>query len=173
MPLARPTPARPPQSALQEINAAADQSTLIADLRKRIGTLEHELEQARDNNYSPSVARSTSSRTQSTPPFSGTEILGPRSTVSPVIPTELPLSQASQHSSPPPLHLGDYALRHTDEVTEICPRPYPLDEDTYEATATLAQLSLAHHGEFIGRGSLICALHSVCFLDLLAVWRSC
>jgi hypothetical protein len=39
--------------------------------------------------------------------------------------------------------------------------PFPLDDDAYEVTSALAQISLAHHGEFIGRGSLLCALHSV------------
>lgn len=38
---------------------------------------------------------------------------------------------------------------------------YPLDDAVYSVTSFHAQLSLAHHGEFIGRGSLICALHSV------------
>ncbi|TFK62319.1 hypothetical protein BDN72DRAFT_848822 [Pluteus cervinus] len=31
----------------------------------------------------------------------------------------------------------------------------------YDTTSTLAQLSISHHGEYIGRGSLICALHSI------------
>ncbi|KAF8629132.1 hypothetical protein AX17_005718 [Amanita inopinata Kibby_2008] len=41
------------------------------------------------------------------------------------------------------------------------PPEYPLDDSVYSITSFLAQLSLAHHGEFIGRGSLICALHSL------------
>lgn len=45
-------------------------------------------------------------------------------------------------------------------ATKIC-IDYPLDDMVYSLTSFHAQLSLAHHGEFIGRGSLICALHSV------------
>lgn len=36
-----------------------------------------------------------------------------------------------------------------------------LGPTVYQAISTLARLSLGHHGEYIGRGSLICALHSV------------
>ena len=46
---------------------------------------------------------------------------------------------------------------------------FPLDDNIYGSTSTLAQLSLGHHGEFIGRGSLLCALHSVRFSSLLSV----
>jgi Fungal specific transcription factor domain len=36
-----------------------------------------------------------------------------------------------------------------------------LGDEVYSALTALAQLSFGHHGEFVGRGSFICALHSV------------
>ena len=43
------------------------------------------------------------------------------------------------------------------------PPPYmrPLDDDIYSISFVWAQRSLGHVGEFIGRGSILCALHSV------------
>lgn len=42
-----------------------------------------------------------------------------------------------------------------------------LGQGVYATTSSLAQLCLGHHGEYIGRGSLICALHSVSSADIL------
>ncbi|KAF8971071.1 hypothetical protein BDZ97DRAFT_1753416 [Flammula alnicola] len=155
VPLARPAPARPPPSALKELNVT-DPGALVSELRQRIAALENELEQARERCGSPGIAHSTSSRTQSTPPFSGVTDVGTTcSTLS-----EPQLSERSQHQSPAQ-HFAEYALANLDDEPQLGTPPFPLDEDAYEATSTLAQLSLAHHGEFIGRGSLICALHSM------------
>ena len=37
----------------------------------------------------------------------------------------------------------------------------PLDQDVKDAAITLAQLSVAHRGEYMGAGSLVCALYHV------------
>lgn len=74
----------------------------------------------------------------------------------------------SSSSSPPQLseqqspknRFAECLQRATDNNL-VDSSPFPLDDDAYEVTSTLAQISLAHHGEFIGRGSLLCALHSV------------
>ncbi|KAF8578504.1 hypothetical protein K439DRAFT_1663720 [Ramaria rubella] len=47
-----------------------------------------------------------------------------------------------------------------DEEDEASP-PTPLHRDVHEAAVTLAQLSLAHHGEYVGNGSVLCALHKL------------
>lgn len=152
--MARPPPARPPASALKDANAP-DPNALVLDLKQRIAALERELEQARENCSSPSVAQSPSSRMQSTPPFSGVtdSVNGGASS------TQTSEGAALQKS--PAQHFAEHAFANVGNEPEIGPPPFPLDEDAYEATSTLAQLSLAHHGEFIGRGSLICALHAV------------
>ncbi|KAF9482197.1 hypothetical protein BDN70DRAFT_875284 [Pholiota conissans] len=160
VPLARPPPARPPASALVLKDAnAPEPNALVLDLKQRIAALEHELEQARGSCSSPSVnARSPSSRMQSTPPFSGvTDSVsgGASSAFSP------PQMSESLQQKSPPQHFAEHALLNDEDEPEIGPPSFPLDENAYEATSTLAQLSLAHHGEFIGRGSLICALHAM------------
>jgi len=67
--------------------------------------------------------------------------------------------QLSEHQSPK--NCFAQCLRRDTDSSLADLSPFPLDDDAYEATSTLAQISLAHHGEFIGRGSLLCALHSV------------
>ena len=150
VPLARPTPARPPPSALKEAAAAPTESpSLVADLKQRIAALERELEQMRERCSSPSAGRSTSSGALSTPAFSDI-----------VCPYSPPLSADVPHdaSRSPVQRLAERDLRAR---AEECSVYFPLDEEAYEATSMLAQLSLAHPGEFLGRGSLICALHAV------------
>jgi hypothetical protein len=60
-----------------------------------------------------------------------------------------------QDFSPPPISQDEEgAGRGTSGLCRI-------GDEVYTTTSALAQSSLAHHGEFIGRGSLICALQSV------------
>lgn len=141
VPLARPAPARPPASALREATLS-DQSTVIARLKQRIAVLEDELERAREQSSSPNPSN------MSIPPSTDT---GGSSTSSP--------SQLSGQQSPK--NCFAECLQRVTDNTLVDLDPFPLDDDAYGVTSTLAQISLAHHGEFIGRGSLLCALHSV------------
>lgn len=81
-------------------------------------------------------------------------------------------STRSCYSSPEPLSQED----DSEPIFSIT----ALSQDTYETASTLSQLSVAHHGEYVGRGTSLDALHSVnatllyllcafltgCFLDI-------
>ncbi|KAF8638078.1 hypothetical protein AX16_010710 [Volvariella volvacea WC 439] len=55
------------------------------------------------------------------------------------------------------------AVTSDDAVRTVPIHPNKLlNHEVYDRTSALAQLSLAHYGEYIGRGSVICALHSLC-----------
>ena len=41
----------------------------------------------------------------------------------------------------------------------------PLDVMSYETASLLTLTSIAHHGEYIGKGSIICVLHSVTLIQ--------
>lgn len=146
VPVARPAPARPPASAFRGArDTPNDQSELIAELRKRISTLEGELEKAQEHLISPYLTCSSSGcRISSTSP----------STKSP----DINQSPRTDGLNVPGGRLTRFFTLNKDASGANA----IIDDGTYEATSTLAQLSLAHHGEFIGRGSLLCALHSVC-----------
>ena len=138
MPLARPATARPPPSAVREATLP-DQSTVIARLKQRIAVLENELERAREQPSSPNPSN------MSIPPSTHT---GGSSTSSP--------TQLSEQQS-----CFAECLKWATDNSLADLSPFPLDDDAYQVTSTLAQISLAHHGEFIGRGSLLCSLHLV------------
>lgn len=65
-----------------------------------------------------------------------------------------PSSQNSCYSSPEPLSQED----DSGPLLAIT----PLTHSTYETASSLAQLSVSHHGEYLGRGTSLSALHSVC-----------
>ncbi|PPQ93655.1 hypothetical protein CVT25_012714 [Psilocybe cyanescens] len=159
VPVARPAPARPPISALREASLATnhDQEELIADLKHRIAALEHELSKAREQPSSPFHTLSSGSCTQSTSPSSNATDVSTNSGLSP---GHDHLSELS-HRHPSVEILPEQSFRSTRGSPDLLPIAYPLDDATYESISYLAHLSLAHHGEFIGRGSLICALHSM------------
>lgn len=48
-----------------------------------------------------------------------------------------------------------------DDRGALTPPLILLGSEVYATLTALAQLSFGHHGEFVGRGNLICALHSV------------
>lgn len=75
-----------------------------------------------------------------------------------ISPRASPVPAPSQRSSYSPEPSDDSAYDNDVLQTFMVP---PLAQDIYDATSTLAQLALGHHGEYIGRGSLICALYSV------------
>jgi hypothetical protein len=131
VPVARPAPARPPYFAG---SSAADSEAIISELQERIRVLEDALSQ---KNRTSNDAESASD---------------------PTSPQEMSITDAEDTSailqSIPSTPMSERGARKT------CIE-YPLDDAVYSVTSFHAQLSLAHHGEFIGRGSLICALHSV------------
>ncbi|RDB25040.1 putative transcriptional regulatory protein C1F7.11c [Hypsizygus marmoreus] len=146
VPLARPAPARPPTTP-----DAQTQDPTVEELLARIAVLEKALENQ----------NTTQATVQTKVEPTGDSIFG---------------------NSPS----GSSTLTSTD-TTSPCTSPYPdtqslspspdtcveddveppftvrslLEPSVYATTSTLAQLSLGHHGEYIGRGSLICALHSI------------
>lgn len=142
MPVARPAPARPPPSALREATLP-DQSKVIARLKQRVAVLENELERAREQPSSPNPSNT------SIPPSTHT---GGSSTSS--SPTQLSEQQS-------PKNFFAQCLKWAPDNSLADLSLFPLDDDAYQVTSTLAQISLAHHGEFIGRGSLLCSLHFV------------
>ncbi|KAF4620331.1 hypothetical protein D9613_000355 [Agrocybe pediades] len=147
VPVARPTPARPPANALRDsASGQTDQSELIAELRKKITSLEGELERAKEHLISPYLTCSSSGcRTYATssPSANSAENSHSPRTFTPAVDRPASFFELRKDGSEGPSH---HAI---------------IDDGTYEATSTIAQLSLAHHGEFIGRGSLLCALHSM------------
>lgn len=134
--------------------AAEDQSQAIAELKRKIATLETELEKAREQPSSPRISLTSGGRTLSTPPSSNGTDISVNSNFSPLL-------SDSSHRLSPVDGFHDYSLLSSRTSPEIAPLNFPLDDAVYEATSSVAYLSLAHHGEFVGRGSLICALHSV------------
>ncbi|KAG5350431.1 hypothetical protein C0989_011065 [Termitomyces sp. Mn162] len=72
----------------------------------------------------------------------------------------------SPYVSPGPdlqtMHPLPSAKLRGDNDVESPPKPLTyLPPLVYNSTSALAGLSIGHHGEYIGRGSLICALHAV------------
>ncbi|KDR75279.1 hypothetical protein GALMADRAFT_542955 [Galerina marginata CBS 339.88] len=157
VPVARPAPARPPAGALREASVFADDQTqLITDLTQRIASLENELKKAREQ-PSPPYLSLTSGSLSTSPSSNATDV----STSGNFSPYHDHLSELSHRPSPEE-QVHEYTILSARTSPEILPiQTFPMDDAAYEATSTIAHLSLAHHGEFIGRGSLICALHSV------------
>ncbi|KAF8160876.1 hypothetical protein B0H34DRAFT_355803 [Crassisporium funariophilum] len=155
VPLARPAPARPPVTAVQE-NIALGSSAHIQELQQRVEALEKELARTREEcNPLQRNHLSEPHSNQTTPPPSDIPDINMSINITPAR-----LSDLSQASSSSPEDMADYPLAPPEDMA-LDKLPFSLDDVAYEATALLAQLSLAHHGEFIGRGSLICALHSI------------
>ena len=138
MPLARPPPARPPVIHDSEQNIKA--------LRARIVYLEKALD-ARNNEMAAKREPTA-------------DVLSPSSSSSY---TRTPVSSdaTSPSTSPPPVRSPSSDPSTEDEWEPPIAPLFHLAPSAYATTSTLAQLALGHHGEFIGRGSLICALYSV------------
>ncbi|KAF9462402.1 hypothetical protein BDZ94DRAFT_726218 [Collybia nuda] len=140
VPLARPTPARPPNPAI----LAQDHDATVAGLIARIAHLEKALEEKKVAEMkietmsdifvdSPCGSSTLASTASTSPDPEAAQYCGERS---PELPEEDELEPA---------------------LVPLC----LLEQGTYSTTSSLAQLCLGHHGEYIGRGSLICALHCI------------
>ncbi|KAG5646228.1 hypothetical protein DXG03_004055 [Asterophora parasitica] len=138
VPVARPAPARPPKTTSSE--------ETIQQLLSRIASLEQALgEQNVQELYGQTNADALFHNTPSgSSTLMATE--GASSYVSPG--PDIP--------SPSPSN-----LRGTDEEEPLSRPLNHLQPAAYATTSALAHLSLGHHGEYIGRGSVICALHAI------------
>lgn len=186
VPVARPAPARPPENISR---SASSHDLTIRELTARIATLEQALAHSNQNPIqlptSPIEVHSPVHPQQHhTPPYQHyQQHQDDKSTVM-TYPTPV-----SNFASPPPasmngaamsLHQSPAATGSPDSCHGMTPPSFspeplgqtngpndamvnikPLTQTMYDTTSTLAQLSIGHHGEYIGRGSLICALHSV------------
>ncbi|KAJ7668484.1 hypothetical protein DFH06DRAFT_982925 [Mycena polygramma] len=132
VPVARPAPARPPV-------VPSPVGDSIQQLSARIASLEQTV-----------VAERLRNRHDSSPHSSGRGLslpneYSPRNSV-----VSLQSSSAnSPYSSPEPY----------EEDTERLAAPLP--DNVYQTVSSLTQQSLAHHGEYIGRGSSLSALYSI------------
>ncbi|PPQ98399.1 hypothetical protein CVT24_004078 [Panaeolus cyanescens] len=127
---------------------------MIAELRKRITTLELELEESNRYRHSSSTAPSFDSSSTVSTSRASSKARENAYYVSSFIPGSLP--RVAPHEQ-----LPEYSLHPDDPLAKQDSDTAPLDELSYEAMSAHAHLALGHHGEFIGRGSLVCALHSV------------
>ncbi|KAF8058799.1 hypothetical protein FPV67DRAFT_1523765 [Lyophyllum atratum] len=133
VPLARPAPARPPN-----VSTLPSSEQTIQQLLSRIASLEKALRVQNNTLFlnSPSGS-STLASTENTSP----------------------------HTSPgpdlPPPHSRSKELCGEQEIEHQPCRLDRLQPTAYATTSALAHLSVGHHGEYIGRGSLVCALHAI------------
>ncbi|KAG6813127.1 hypothetical protein H0H92_013751 [Tricholoma furcatifolium] len=148
VPLARPAPARPPVGTT---HPTSEQTIEI--LRARIADLENALSEKPNYNILPTKVEPLHDSIIPTSP-SGSSTLGAST------------ANTSPYASPTPDLLPMHSFSSTDQRGEedLEPPLGPLkclQPVMYNTTSTLARLSLGHHGEYIGRGSLICALHAI------------
>ncbi|KAJ7128969.1 hypothetical protein C8R43DRAFT_896857 [Mycena crocata] len=148
VPVARPTPARPPvvptpgtsDASIQQLSAriASLEQTVVAErLRNR----------PRSDNHLDTLSGSS--------PHSSSRGLSLPNDYSPhhsVVSLQSPSSGNSPYSSPEP-------YSQEDENEHLAATP--LADSVYNAVSTLAQQSLGHHGEYIGKGSSLSALYSI------------
>ena len=155
--MARPTPSRPPETAMRYMDGIAQHDAIVKELKDRIAMLEQALEQGCTPIRITPPSSSSSFRSLSLP-----ESRKPPAPEWPSFddPTtrETSLEVSPPSSLPPATVPTDLCYTGMDIASTIA---HPLPAILYESSSTLAHLCLAQHGEFIGRGSLICALHSV------------
>ncbi|TFK44458.1 hypothetical protein BDQ12DRAFT_17980 [Crucibulum laeve] len=133
VPVARPSPARPPAEALRSSSTVSnEQESTIRELTARIASLEKALAEQKNLNGSPAT--------------------------SPSVPPEL--STSPQSSGCVDSNAATSGRASPEPPKDILPDSF-LSDPLYEAISTVAQLSFGHHGEYVGRGSLICALRSI------------
>ncbi|KAF7375913.1 hypothetical protein MSAN_00005700 [Mycena sanguinolenta] len=147
VPVARPTPARPPMVPSPGSSDSIQQlSARIASLEKAV-VAERSRNRSRSGNHHDSLAVSS--------PHSSSRGLSLPNDYSPgnsVVSLQSPSSANSPYSSPEPYSQED--------ENERLAAPH-LSDSVYQTVSSLAQQSLAHHGEYIGRGSSLSALYSI------------
>ncbi|KAH0588706.1 hypothetical protein H2248_004512 [Termitomyces sp. 'cryptogamus'] len=149
VPLARPTPARPPNS----LTSPSSEHT-IEILRAKVARLEKALaEKTNDKTFIKAKIEPITDLVLPTSP-AGSSTVGTS------------IETISLYVSPGPdlqtMHPLPSAKLRGDNDVESPPKPLTyLPPLVYNSTSALAGLSIGHHGEYIGRGSLICALHAI------------
>ncbi|KAJ7874785.1 hypothetical protein B0H14DRAFT_91706 [Mycena olivaceomarginata] len=147
VPVARPTPARPPVIPSPGSNDSIQQlSARIASLEKTV-VAERLRNRSRSDNHHDSLSVSS--------PHSSSRGLSLPNDYSPgdsVVSLHSPSSANSPYSSPEPYSQED--------ENERLAAPH-LSDNVYHTVSSLAQQSIAHHGEYIGRGSSLSALYSI------------
>ncbi|KAJ7690683.1 hypothetical protein B0H17DRAFT_1064470 [Mycena rosella] len=145
VPVARPTPARPPV-----VPAPGTSDASIQQLSARIASLEQtvvaERLRNRPNHLDPLSGSSPHSSSR------GLSLPDDYSPHNSVVSLQSPSSGNSPYSSPEPYSQED--------ENERLPAT-PLSDSVYHTVTSLAQQSMAHHGEYIGRGSSLSALYSI------------
>ncbi|KAJ7039188.1 hypothetical protein C8F04DRAFT_1255333 [Mycena alexandri] len=148
VPVARPTPARPPV-----VPASAGSSESIQQLSARIASLEQTVvaERLRNRSHSDNLHDGL---TVSSPHSSsrGLSLPNDYSPHNSVVSLQSPSSANSPYSSPEP-------YSQEDENDRLAATPLP--DNVYQTVSSLTQQSIAHHGEFVGRGSSLSALYSI------------
>ncbi|KAF8995491.1 hypothetical protein BDQ17DRAFT_1019802 [Cyathus striatus] len=152
VPVARPPPARPPVEALRATNAT-DTDTIIKELSARVALLERALAEQKSQHPSPPGRSSEGEEPTSTPSPQSNFSFGDNTTSTRTSP------ELSHHPTPSFPAVQEPENKPKDE--DLSSSDAFLHDELYEATSTLAQLSLGHHGEYVGRGSILCALHSI------------
>ncbi|KAF9528484.1 hypothetical protein CPB83DRAFT_894272 [Crepidotus variabilis] len=158
VPVARPPPARPPRNAYGESSSeGVSNNQDVEELLQKIAYLEDELAHAR------------SQRPLDLTPESGT--LASTASSSSASPSLTDLNEHTIFVSPEAQRSG---LRRHSQSPAVDPFPinpqYPnltrtslrqLSEQYYQTASSSVLRSLGHHGEYMGRGSLLCCLHRV------------
>jgi hypothetical protein len=140
-PVARPLPARPPITGISNHSSPGDSnSSTSGDSVEQLS--------ARIASLEKTVAAQNKLIQQAhlTPPYNHLDFP----------------SQTSLNSDDP------QNIEPSDEVEHDKSAREPIGQEVQEAAMALAQLSLGnHHGEYFGRGTVVCALHEVGAIFLL------
>ncbi|KAJ7502869.1 hypothetical protein B0H11DRAFT_2360274, partial [Mycena galericulata] len=147
VPVARPTPARPPV-----VPAAGTNDANIQLLSARIASLEQTViaERLRNRPRSDNFLSGSSPRSSS----GGLSLSNDYSPRNSVVSLQSPSSGNSPYSSPEPYPQEEESERLATVVN-------PLPDSVYHTVSSLTQQSIAHHGEYIGGGSSLSALYSI------------
>jgi len=185
VPVARPAPQRPPHIFDLSTPPPSDAAeNTIKELHQRIAALEKAL-MDKDAQRSPPPAHATPAPILQTPTHAHMESIpsSPQHNRQLVLPAEqLPSPQLSRRETPasisgsagntaePPPLLFEFPyspfsspepfLQQEDDADSPVMLS-PLSQHIYQKAVTLAQISLAHHGEYVGRGSALDALYWV------------
>ena len=158
--MARPAPSRPPETAIRYMDGIAQHDAIVKELQDRINVLEQALGErstGSSSNHTGSPHSSSSSSLGSVPLPDVRDASAALRAQSRARSTETPARALSD----PPRVVSSYGEM---DLSSTVIRPLP--NSLYETICYRAHMCLAQHGEFIGRGSIMCALHSVSKLIL-------
>lgn len=128
------------------------QDQVVQELVARIATLEKALEDQKQQHGLARVEPDCTSRNSpsGSSAFTSTDVISSSMSPSPNS-RSFELRSVSQHEEDD----------KRDDRGALTPPLILLGSEVYATLTALAQLSFGHHGEFVGRGNLICALHSI------------